>query len=267
MEDKHTFAICAYKESSYLEKCILSLQHQSEKSRIIMITSTPNSYIREMARKYSIPLYINEGEKGIVQDWNFAYKQCKTPYITIAHQDDIYFKDYTKMAVDMLEHSRNPLIFFTDYCEIRNSKLIKKNTLLQLKRLLLFPLRGKLFRASKFVRRRSLSLGNGICCPSVTFAVNNLPNPVFRVHFRSDEDWEAWERISKLDGEFIYYPKILMGHRIHEESETSAILGDNARYREDFEMFCKFWPKWIAKVLVRFYSKSEESNQMKWEKE
>ncbi len=263
MNRKHTFVISAYKESQFLEECIKSLKCQSEQSEIIMITSTPNDYVDEMSKKYNIPLYINKGDRGIVQDWNFAYKQCNTPYITIAHQDDIYFKNYTKMAVGMLEHSRNPLIFFTDYCEIRNNKLIKNNALLRIKRLLLFPLRGKLFRASKFVRRRSLSLGNGICCPSVTFAVNNLPDPVFRVHFRSDEDWEAWERISRLDGEFIYCPKILMGHRIHEESETSAILGDNARYREDYEMFCKFWPKQIAKVLVKFYSKSEKSNQIK----
>lgn len=143
MNRKHTFVISAYKESQFLEECIKSLKCQSEQSEIIMITSTPNDYVDEMSKKYNIPLYINKGDRGIVQDWNFAYKQCNTPYITIAHQDDIYFKNYTKMAVGMLEHSRNPLIFFTDYCEIRNNKLIKNNALLRIKRLLLFPLRGK----------------------------------------------------------------------------------------------------------------------------
>ena len=116
MNRKHTFVISAYKESQFLEECIKSLKCQSEQSEIIMITSTPNDYVDEMSKKYNIPLYINKGDRGIVQDWNFAYKQCNTPYITIAHQDDIYFKNYTKMAVGMLEHSRNPLIFFTDYC-------------------------------------------------------------------------------------------------------------------------------------------------------
>ena len=53
-----------------------------------------------------------------------------------------------------------------------------------------------------------------------------------------------------------------MGHRIHEESETSIILGDNARNKEDYEMFCKFWPKCIAKILAKLYSKSENSNKM-----
>ena len=42
---KHTFVICAYKESEFLEECILSLKKQSIKSEILIATSTPNKYI------------------------------------------------------------------------------------------------------------------------------------------------------------------------------------------------------------------------------
>lgn len=259
---EHTYVVCAYKESAYLEKCIISLKNQSVKSNIIMVTSTPNEYISSFAQKYKIDLFINKGDSGIVQDWNFGYNKCKTPYVTIAHQDDIYFEDYTKQALDYLRENKNPLIYFSDYCEIRNDCNVNSNTLLKVKRILLFPLRFKCFQKSVFVRRRSLSLGNGICCPAVTFAVKNLPNPVFNVHFRSCEDWEAWEKLSKLKGAFLYNHSIQMGHRIHEESETSIIIGDSARKVEDYEMFCKFWPQWIAKIIVKFYSKSEKSNKV-----
>ena len=37
----HTFVICAYGESPYLEACIRSLLSQTEKSRILCATSTP----------------------------------------------------------------------------------------------------------------------------------------------------------------------------------------------------------------------------------
>ena len=50
----HTFAICAYKESPYLEECILSLKNQTVKSNIIMATSTPNEWIQGLAEKYEI---------------------------------------------------------------------------------------------------------------------------------------------------------------------------------------------------------------------
>ena len=49
-----------------------------------MATSTPNEWIQRLAEKYEIPLYINTGEGGIAQDWNFAYRQAKTDYVTAA---------------------------------------------------------------------------------------------------------------------------------------------------------------------------------------
>ena len=80
---EHIFAICAYKESPYLEECILSLEKQTRKSSIIMVTSTPNKYIEELSRKYEIPLFINHGEHGITQDWNFAYQCANARYVTM----------------------------------------------------------------------------------------------------------------------------------------------------------------------------------------
>ena len=50
----HTFVICAYKESAYLEECILSLKRQSIKSHLIMVTSTENDFIKEVAKKNKI---------------------------------------------------------------------------------------------------------------------------------------------------------------------------------------------------------------------
>ena len=46
----HTFAICAYKESAYLEKCIKSLKNQTIKSNIILVTSTPNDFLEEISK-------------------------------------------------------------------------------------------------------------------------------------------------------------------------------------------------------------------------
>lgn len=259
-ERRHTYAICAYKESPYLEKCIQSLKDQTVPADIIMATATPNEYIRNLAKKYDIPLYINTGEKGITQDWNFAYNQAKTDYITIAHQDDFYDRHYTEALLKMADREKRPLIFFTDYYEIRNGQVVKSNMLLRIKRILLLPMRPKYAWRSRFIRRRVLSLGSSICCPSVTFARKNVPNPVFLNHFRTDEDWEAWERLSRLKGSFVFCNKPYTYHRIHEESETSAAIKETGRSKEDYVMFCKFWPSWVAKLLVKVYSKSEKSN-------
>lgn len=76
-----------------------------------------------------------------MQDWNFGYNQARTPYVTIAHQDDLYFSDYSIRAVRKLEESKHPLIYFSDYCEIRNGEKVRNNGLLKTKRMLLSPLK------------------------------------------------------------------------------------------------------------------------------
>ena len=56
----HTFAVCAYKESPYLESCIKSLMSQTVKSNIIVCTSTPCEFIENMAKKKQTPQRIAE---------------------------------------------------------------------------------------------------------------------------------------------------------------------------------------------------------------
>ena len=51
----HTFVICAYGESPYLEACIRSLLSQTEKSRILCATSTPGPWLRRLLDRYQIP--------------------------------------------------------------------------------------------------------------------------------------------------------------------------------------------------------------------
>ena len=256
----HTFAICAYKESPYLEDCIKSLLSQSVKSDIIMVTSTPNDYISALSVKYEIKLYINEGESGITQDWNYALSKVTTKLATIAHQDDVYEPTYTEEFIKSLHHSKRPLIIFSDYGEIRNGEKTTDVQMLKIKRLMLLPLRVRAFKGSRFVRRAVLSMGDPICCPSVMFAMGDVEQPVFSNHFICAEDWEAWEKLSREKGDFIYISKPLMYHRIHEESTTSKTLEAGGRVEENYEMFCKFWPAPIARFINRFYTRSEKSN-------
>lgn len=258
----HTFVICAYKESPYLEECIQSIQAQSVSSVIGMATSTPCAYIEEFAAKYEIPLWINEGETGITQDWNFAISKADTRFVTLAHQDDIYEPEYTRTILEPTEQLSDMLISFCNYGELRNGKKVFNNSLLKVKNFMLLPLRFRPFWKSRFVRRRILSLGDPICCPAVTFHLDRLTQPIFEPGFRSCEDWLAWEKLSRLKGAFIYRAQPLMCHRIHEESATTAILQDHARIEENYIMFCKFWPKPIARLLNHFYTKSEDSNQL-----
>ncbi|WP_027206072.1 glycosyltransferase [Butyrivibrio fibrisolvens] len=261
----HTFAICAYGESRYIEECIRSVTSQTVNTNVLIATSTPNEYLENLAKKYNIPYYINEKMKGrsnIATDWNFAISCAETPLVTIAHQDDLYKPDFAKQVIQEFNKTEHPLIAFTDYAEYRNGKEVSDIKNLNIKRIMLLPLRLHILWKSRFVRRSILSLGSAICCPSVTYVPENLPKQLFIPGYRGGIDWQAWERFSRLRGEFVFVNSILMVHRIHEESETSAIIKGHERSEEDYQMFCKFWPKPIAWILEHFYRKGEEQNNL-----
>lgn len=257
---EHTFVICAYKTSPYLEACIQSLLGQKVKSQVLMATSTPNDWILGLAKKYGLPLMAREGKSSLAADWNFAYAQAQTPFVTLAHQDDVYGASYTWRIKNAAGKADRPLLLFTDYGELRAGKTESVNSFLRIKRLLLFPLRNQRIQKQIWVRRRILSLGNPICCPAVTYGKERLPGEPFREGFSSNTDWEAWERISRLQGSFVYIPHVCMAHRIHGESATTRIIEGEGRQGEDFAMFSRFWPGRVAAWLEGYYKKSEEWN-------
>lgn len=254
----HTFAICAYKESKYLEECIKSLKNQTVKSNIIMTTSTPNEHIQQLAEKYDIELFINDGEKGIGQDWNFAVSKTKTDYVTVAHQDDIYCEKYLEEIIEKLNKGKEFIIAFSDYNEIKNGEIIPLTINLKIKKILLFPLR--INNKWKITKKFALAFGSSICCPAVTLNTKTLGKKPYKTELKCDLDWDSWYEFSKIKGRFLYISKPLMQHRIHEESETSNLIENNIRLEEDYIMLKKFWPEWIAKILMKKYKDAIKTN-------
>ncbi len=260
----HAFVICAYGNSKYLGACIRSLLAQTVESRILMVTSTPNKHIHAQARRYGIPLYIHDREDGIASDWNFGYQKARecAEYVTIAHQDDIYHRRYTEKMLGRLAAAKHPLIVFCNYAELRNGTIAGNSRLLFVKRLMLLPLLPGKYQTRVRIRRRILSMGNPIMCPTVLYCTKNLPEVFFQPGLISNLDWEAWEKLSSLSGSFVYEPDILLLHRIHEGSTTSRTIREKIRKEEDMFMFRKFWPEWIVRFLIKIYITGERGNRV-----
>jgi glycosyltransferase involved in cell wall biosynthesis len=255
-----TFVVPAYGESPYLAECLASLRAQSLACPILVSTTTPNDHIAETAQRFGVPVFQNEGEPGIAHDWNCALARVKTPYATIAHQDDVYLPGYAYEAVRSLEGAARPLIFFCDYGELRDGETVDVNLNLRIKRHLVRRMGTGASAALTRRKRKVLSLGDAISCPTVAYVMERMPEGPFRPGMRSDLDWELWERLSREEGEFVYSPHILMRHRVHAGSETSAVLADHIRGEEDLEILRRFWPEPVARLIARAYSLSEKSN-------
>ncbi len=132
------------------------------------------------------------------------------------------------------------------------------NLNLKIKWMMLLPFR--VFKKSKLIRRFVFSFGNPISCPSVTINTKIVGKKPFREDMASNIDWGTWADFMKKDGEFLYLTKYLTFHRVHEKSETSNCINNNKRLEEDYQMFCRFWPKPIAKFIMFFYKNAVKAN-------
>jgi glycosyltransferase involved in cell wall biosynthesis len=256
----HTFVIPAYKESPYLENCIQSLLSQSVKSRIVLTTSTPSAYLQQIAEKYSLD-YFSHRPKGIAEDWNFALSKAGASLTTIAHQDDIYEPSYTENILNSV--TGDTLIAFTGYYDLVQDQKRERSLNYFVKKALLFPFLFNRRLDGAFAKKLILKFGDPICCPSVTFNLEALKNFRFSEKFTCTLDWYAWYQLAEQKGAFCYIDKNLMGHRIHEESETTASLSAGIRKKEEEEMFRMLWGKNTAAFISWIYSLGHADNQIK----
>ena len=257
----HTFAVMAHRDSPYLRSCLDSILRQTVPSEICLCTSTPSPFIEETAKMYGIPLFVSQMGTGMANDWTFSLQQSKTPYVTLAHQDDVFEPDYTAMCLQSVSNWEDVLICFTDYIEFMEKKERKHNMLLWMKRFIFSVFMPAHHLRSRFWKITLLRFGNPIAAPSVMFSRVRLEGFAFSPGFTLNVDWDAWERMARMDGRFIYVDRPLVRHRIHGASATSQAIQNTKRREEDLILFRRFWPAWLAHILLKLYSISYSSNQ------
>lgn len=256
-EKDFTFVVCTYKECEYLEECIMSLKNQTLKANILISTSTPNDYVQQIADKYGIEIRVNPNG-GQIKDYNFAMEQPETELVMLMHQDEVLVKDFVEKVLFSLNHVKKPIIAFTNYIEMHNDVVDEKPSLMvKIKRLMLLPLHVRAFSGTWLGKRGIQLLGDSITHPTVVCVKKEMPEEVFREKYKASMDWDLWERLSKQKGSFAYIKDVLLYHRMNDENQTVKLLNTtNARYEEEYEIFCRFWPKWIAKLIMKVYSKA-----------
>lgn len=254
MKSDFTFAVCAYGDSPYLEEALLSAMHQTVPVEILIATSTPSEYIRNMAEKYGIPYFVNPEKKGIASDWNFALSRIRTEYGMILHQDDIYFPHYAENILSAMRKYPDSLIAFTDYGDLTgDGKVHAMRLYLWVKRILLWSFYLKHAHRSSFWKRSALIFGNAICCPAVAYHLTRIKNLAFDTSYTVNLDWAMWLALARQEGAFIFIPRVLMAHRISDTMETAAAVADHRRYQEDLRIFRKIWGETGAALIMKLY--------------
>ena len=250
----HIFAVPAFGEPRWLERCVLSLQRQTVLSAIVITTSTPNSHIASVAQQCGVPLVVNPRAAGIASDWNFALDQAETGWVTLAHQDDWYEPGYVEACLAAAATITRPSLVFTSATEtVDGDTRTLLNT--RVKRMI----SGSVFLGGRSIdaawrKRLLLSFGNPIPCPSVMINRDEAPDFRFPEGWKSNLDWRAWCELAGKPGPFVYIAKPLVHRTMHRDAETTRALADRAI--EDARMFRELWPAPIAAALNFLYAPS-----------
>ena len=242
---KHTFVILAYNVSDDLEECIKSVINQSVKSNIVIATSTPNDYIIDLASEYSLGVMVNKAKSNKGRDYNFAINSFETPLVTIAHQDDLYDRNYTKEIKKCYKKNKDATIIFTDNYEIHGDKKIKKSKKLFWIRYHLFPLMFRLFHNKKLFKLRSLKSDKYICTSSITFVKKNIKEDIFPTNLKYDNDWQGLINLARKDSRFVYLNKKLVGYRVEEKKINKT------KIKEDETILKSMYPTWYYEKIIK----------------
>ena len=178
--------------------------------------------------------------------------------VTIAHQDDLYQKDYSKLLLESWKRYPDMTLFTGGYTVVKGDTLVKFEKVEFVKRFLRLPLRLRSLSHLRAVKRSALLFGNSICCPACTYNKELLGEPLFDSPYHFALDWDTLWKLAGRDGRFICIERPVMYYRVHEEATTKACIRDNSRAREEAEMFAKIWPKPVVKFLMHFYRKAYE---------
>lgn len=262
--EEHTFVIPAYKQSPYLEQCIQSLLNQTVKSKIVITTSTPATFIQNIALKYNIEYWVNtDSQKGIAADWNFALSKAGTTFVTIAHQDDVYRPLFVEETLKQVNNIANKvLIAFTNYTDLVNGKARNISVNSIVKSSLLLPFAFNRAISNTLVKKMMLLLGDPICCPAVTLNMAELGNFIFPANYQCALDWYAWYQLARQPGAFVFINKKLLQHRIHVDSETTNQIQKGIRQQEELRLFELMWGKGLAGIIAKIYALGYKDNRI-----
>lgn len=249
----HTFVICAYGQSPYLEACIRSLKAQTVPTDIICATSTPGPWLEGILEKYHIPLQVREGKSNIQDDWNFAVEKAEGTFVTIAHQDDLYGRHYVEELQKAYKRWPDMTVFMSDAILIKQGKLCWGGAVEAVKKLLRLPWRLPFVCHLSAVKKSGLMFGNPVMCPSCSYRKEKLPLPLFSGGYDFVLDWECMRKLAGEPGRFVCVEKPLLYYRVHDGATTKACIQDHRREQEERQMFEKIWPGRVAAgIMVRY---------------
>jgi len=226
---KVTVCLPTYNRAGYLQDCLTSILNQSFQDFEVVVSdncsidSTPD--VLRSCTDVRVRSSRNETNIGPIGNMNRCLELARGEYVVIAHDDDLYSREFLTRAVDMLD--RNPKVGMVHCaaCEIDEHTNVKRL-------IRAYPTTCILDGKREFLEYLK---AHNVCCSTVM-----MPRRIYDEMGRCDMrymcwDWLMWLRLA-LRYDIAYIAEPLVGIRIHGERVTTSITADRW-YREFLDIF------------------------------
>jgi glycosyltransferase involved in cell wall biosynthesis len=226
-----TFSIVipSYNGAKYIERTLLSVINQTRKpDEIIVHDDNSSDETRAICEKYAskISCHLNvEGPSGFVNGWNRAIQFAKGDYISILHQDDIFYPTFLEEAEKTL--NQNPdirhLFAVCDYIDENDIVILSlnKHQLFNPKKLKTKKYSGKEYAVA--YQQTYDEIPHVHRCPGVithrTIFEEGCNYNSAAGHIADDDFFYRVGQFTDVIGLL----KPLSAYRLHQESETGSI--------------------------------------------
>jgi glycosyltransferase involved in cell wall biosynthesis len=179
----------------------------------------------------------NSSPLGIGGNWNAALAAAEAEFATLVHADDVLAPTYGAAVLDL--HQRYPDSYgvFTGVRIIDHDGNRKRFSAPDLAKKVLHPFLSEPCIVTGDDGLRSLLRGDFIFCPTVTYRINRLQQPVFDERLRMSLDLHSFaeailrgERLVGTKAAHYYY-------RRHAASTTSSLNADSSRFTEELATY------------------------------
>ena len=231
-----TVAVPVFNGGLFLGQTLESLlRQQYEDFEIVVIDDGSTDDSVAIAESAGVRVERNEVRRGLAGNWNAAFAVAQTPFLLIAHQDDVYLPGFLAATSALLRRYPHAFIAHTRSMTIDASGFPIQTPASRYKDR--FWPRDEPYERGQQIELEMLQRGNYIVCPAVLYRMEAVERiGAFDERYRFVPDWDYWTR--GLIGGFTVAGthERLLQRREHGANATRAEEASLRRYEEELEL-------------------------------
>jgi glycosyltransferase involved in cell wall biosynthesis len=114
--DEITIAVTVFNRRQFLKQAIASALEQKAKARVIVVEDCgPDPEMEQFVRGEfgaTIDYFRNEKRRGLFDNWNACLERCRTPWLSILHDDDFLSPDFAQAMIELSRNAPNCGLYY-----------------------------------------------------------------------------------------------------------------------------------------------------------